>query len=72
MKRWPTIVWAKRRPERHPRASVRGPEEGDVYAVAHVEESQDGELYWDSNDDIVHGMLLPYVSHWCSLTPPAL
>ncbi len=50
----------------------RHDDEGDVYAIAHVDESQDGEPYWDSNDDIVHGMPMPYVSHWCPLTPPVL
>jgi len=42
----------------------------DVYAVAHVEESPQGESYWDSDSDIVHGYPLEYVSHWCPLTPP--
>lgn len=44
----------------------------DIYAIAHVEESSEGEAYWDSDSDIVHGCPLDYVSHWCPLTPPAI
>jgi len=43
----------------------------DFYAVAHIEESQDGEAYWDSDSDLVHGSPVDYVSHWCPLSPPA-
>jgi hypothetical protein len=45
-------------------------EDSDVYAVAHIDESQDGEAYWDSDSDLVHGSPVDYVSHWCTLSPP--
>ena len=45
---------------------------GDIYAVAHIDEPDDGDPYWDSDSDIVHGCALEYVSHWCLLSPPAL
>ena len=45
-------------------------EDGDIYAVAHIGESQNGETYWDSDSDLVHGTPVVYVTHWCPLSPP--
>lgn len=45
-------------------------EEFDIKAIAHLEEGDDGEAYWDSADDIVHGAPEDYITHWAELPPP--
>ena len=42
-------------------------EDFDVKAIAHIEESDDGEAYWDSDDDIVHGSPVDHMTHWIEL-----
>lgn len=38
-----------------------------LYAIARIEESESGEAYWESENDIVHGMSVNYVTHWMEL-----
>jgi hypothetical protein len=43
-------------------------EEFDVVrAIARIEESDDGEAYWESDSDVVHGMPVDYMTHWTEL-----
>lgn len=44
--------------------------EAEVYAIASLEEDRDGDAYWDSPDDIVHGQPADYPTHWTTLPHP--
>lgn len=42
----------------------------EMHAVACLCEGDDGELYWESDFDEIHGTPLDYVTHWMELPPP--
>jgi hypothetical protein len=40
------------------------------YAIAHIEEGDDGSQYWDSPDDYFHGTRPQFPRYWSKLDAP--